>query len=457
MSSLIERAIPGFEGEVLVPGDPGYDEARKIWNGMIDRRPGVIARCSSPADVVAAVRFGREKDLLISVRGGGHNVSGNAVCDDGLMIDLSLMKGILVDPKHRSAVAQPGLTLKEFHLETQSHGLATTLGVNSDTGIAGLTLGGGIGWLMGKFGLTCDNLLAAEVVTADGELVRASDKENPDLLWGLKGGGGNFGIVTSFEYQMHELGPLVFSGVVVYRAERAAEVMRFYRDFIATAPEELGTVLNLRRAAPLPIIPYHLHGVPVIQVAACYAGPPDEGERVLRPLREFGPPELDLFTVKPYITHQGMFDATVPKGWRYYWKSQRIPPLTDSAIDTICEHAFELRSPKSYTIIFNPSGAVTRVSEDATAFSGRTTGHEVNINAVMEAHDPDDTEWCRGFFQALQSHGTGGVYVNFLMVEGEDRVRSAYGPEKYDRLAALKARWDRDNMFRMNQNIKPKA
>lgn len=457
MARLLEQTIPGFRGEVVAPSNPSYDEVRKIWNGMIDRRPSVIARCVGAADVIAAVRFAREHDLVISVRSGGHNVSGNAVCDDGLMIDLSLMKGIRVDPRSRTALAQPGLTLKEFHTETQAFGLATTLGVNSDTGIAGLTLGGGIGWLMGTFGLTCDNLLAADVVAADGELVRSSEDENPDLLWGLRGGGGNFGVVTAFEYRLHPLDPMVFSGAVVYRAEKAPEVMRFYRDFIASAPEQLGTVLNLRRAAPLPIIPERLHGVPVIQVAACYAGPPEDGERVLRPLREFGPPELDLFTVKPYVAHQGMFDATVPKGWRYYWKSQRIPPLTDSAIETICAHAFELRSPKSYTIIFNPTGVATYVPEDATAFSGRSTGHEININAAMGPDDPEDTEWCRRFFQAMQKHSTGGVYVNFLMVEGEERVRAAYGPEKYARLAALKARWDPDNAFRMNQNIAPRA
>jgi len=456
MAKLVGLTVPGFRGEVLGPSDEAYDDVRKIWNGMIDRRPAVIARCVGAADVVAAVRFAREKDLVISVRGGGHNVSGNAVCDDGLMIDLSLMKGIRVDPSRRTASAQPGLTLKEFHTETQAFGLATTLGVNSDTGIAGLTLGGGIGWLMGTFGLTCDNLLAADLVTSDGELVRVSEDENADLLWGLRGGGGNFGVVTAFEYRLHPLHPMVFSVAVVYRAERAAEVMRFYRDFIATAPEALGTVLNLRHAATLPMIPQHLHGVPVIQVAACYAGPPEEGERVLRPLREFGPPELDLFTVKPYVAHQGMFDATVPKGWRYYWKSQRIPPLTDSAIETICAHAFELRSPKSYTIIFNPTGAVSRVGEDATAFTGRAVGHEVNINAAMGPEDPDDVEWCRRFFQAMQRHSTGGVYVNFLMAEGEERVRSAYGPEKYARLAALKARWDPGNAFHMNQNISPK-
>ncbi len=452
----LARLRQQHRGPVIGPGEASYDSTRAIWNGMIDRRPAAIARCAGAADVVAALRFARERELPISVRGGGHNVSGNAVCDDGLMIDLSLMKGIRVDPRKRTALAQPGLTLKEFHGETQAFGLATTLGINSDTGIAGLTLGGGIGWLMGKLGLSCDNLLGADVVTAGGALVHASEDEDPDLLWGLRGGGGNFGIVTAFEYRLHEIGPLVFSGAVVHRAEKAIEVLRFYRDFIADAPDELGTVVVLRRAPPLPFVPERLHGVPIVQVGACYAGPPEAGERVLRPLRELGPPEVDLFRVKPYLEHQGLFDATVQKGWRYYWKSQRIPPLTDDAIETLCAHAFEMRSPRAFTIMFHVAGAVTRVPEEATAFTGRAQGHEVNVNAVMGPGDPDDREWCRNFFQALQRHGTGGVYVNFLMAEGEDRVRSAYGPAKYARLSALKSRWDPDNVFRMNQNIAPR-
>ena len=444
-----------LRGPVLGPDDPDYDATRSIWNGMIDRHPAAIARCLGTADVIAAVRFARESNARISVRGGGHNVSGNAVCEGGLMIDLSLMKGITADPAMRTALAQPGLTLKEFHQGTQSFGLATTMGINSDTGIAGLTLGGGLGWLMGKLGLACDNLRAAEVVTASGDLVRASEDEHSDLLWGLRGGGGNFGVVTTFEYRLHEVGPLVLCGAVIHRADKAVEVLRFYRDFLAEAPEELGTVVTLRRAAALPVIPERLHGVPIVQIAACYVGRPEDGERVLRPLREFGPPELDLFNVRPYLVFQGMFDATVPKGWRYYWKSQRVPQLTDSAIETLCQHAFEMRSQRSYTIIFHPAGAVSRISEEATAFSGRAPGHEVNINAAMGPQDPDDCDWCREFFQALQHHSTGGVYVNFLMAEGEDRVRAAYGPEKHARLSILKARWDPDNVFRMNQNIAP--
>jgi FAD/FMN-containing dehydrogenase len=442
-------------GPVLGPDHPAYDATRSVWNGMIDRHPAAIARCLGTTDVVAAVRFARERKVQMSVRGGGHSVSGNAVCEGGLMIDLSLMKEITVDPGRRRALAQPGLTLKGFHEKTLTFGLATTMGINSDTGIAGLTLGGGFGWLMGKLGLACDNLRAAEVVTATGDLVRAAEDAHSDLLWALRGGGGNFGVVTAFDYQLHEVGPLVLCGAVIHRADRAAEVMRFYRDFLAEAPEELGTVVTLRRAAALPVIPERLHGVPIAQVAACYLGRPEDGEKVLRPLRKFGPPELDLFTVKPYLVFQGMFDATAPKGWRYYWKSQRLPHLTDSAIETICAHALEMRSPRSYTIIFHPAGAVSAIAEQATAFSGRTPGHEVNINAAMGPQDLDDRQWCQSFFEALRRHCTGGVYVNFLMAEGEDRVRAAYGPEKYARLSHLKAKWDPENIFRMNQNIAP--
>ena len=442
-------------GPVLAPDDDGYDAARSIWNGMIDRYPAAIARCQRAADVIAAVRFARERDVQISVRGGGHNVSGNAVCEGGLMIDLSLMKGITVEPGTRTASAEPGLMLKEFDKETQAFGLATTMGINSDTGIAGLTLGGGFGWLMGKLGLACDNLCAADVITASGDLVRASEDEHSDLLWGLRGGGGNFGVVTSFQYRLHEVGPLVLCGAVIHRADKAAEVLRFYRDFLVHAPDELGTMITLRRAAALPAIPERLHGVPIVQIAACYLGRAADGERVLRPLREFGPPELDLFTVKSYLAFQGMFDATVPRGWRYYWKSQRVAQLSDPVIEAICAHAFEMRSQRSYTIIFHPAGAVSTISEGATAFSGRAPGHEININAAMGPQDPDDCEWCGDFFQALQRHSTGGVYVNFLMAEGEPRVRAAYGDEKYARLSVLKARWDPDNVFRMNQNIVP--
>ena len=447
----------GFEGQILDPEDPGYDGARKIWNGMIDRHPALIARCLTPADVERAVLFARDRGLAIAVKGGGHNVSGNAMCDDGLVIDLSRMRRVQVDPVRRVARAEGGVLWGEFDAATQAHGLATTGGVVTHTGIAGLTLGGGIGWLMRKWALTCDNLLAIDLVTADGQQVRASNQENADLFWGVRGGGGNFGVATAFEYALHSVGPTVLAGIVLHPAERARAILRFYRDFITDVPDELTSVLSLRTAPALPFIPEHLWGTPVLGIVVCYAGPVADGERVVRPLRDFGPPAADLIAAKPYLEHQRMFDPTVPHGWWYYWKSLYTAPLSDAAIDTLATFAWQKRSSRSYTVIFQLGGAIARIAEDAMAFTGREAAHAVNINAAwLDGEDPDDDRgWARTFFAALQPHGTGGVYVNFLGNEGQDRVKAAYGEEKYKRLAALKAKWDPGNVFRINQNIAP--
>jgi FAD/FMN-containing dehydrogenase len=449
-----------LQGELVAPGDPGYDDARRIWNGAIDRRPGLIARCTGVADIVAAVRFARERDLLVAVRGGGHGVGGHAVCEGGLVVDLSPMKGVWVDPAARTARAQPGVLWGEFDRETQLHGLATTGGIVTHTGIAGLTLGGGIGWLMRKYGATVDNLLSVELVTADGELVRASDEENRDLFWGIRGGGGNFGIVTSFEYRLHPVGPIVLAGPIFYPLDDAPEVLRFYRDFIADAPDELTTIVNLRIAPPLPFLPEEVHGRPIVMVAACYAGPIEQGAKVVRPLKAFGSPLVDLLEPKPYLTLQAMFNLSVPHGWHYYWKSWELPPLSDEAIDTLVEHASKLTSPRSYCIIFQLGGALSRVGENETAFSQRDAAHNVNINGVWLEDDEEPqrhVEWTREFFAALEPLAPGRVYVNFLGDEGQDRVRAAYGDEKYERLVALKMKYDPTNFFRLNQNIEPRA
>ncbi|MFQ5890994.1 MAG: FAD-binding oxidoreductase [Gemmatimonadota bacterium] len=451
--------IQGFREPVLVPGDEGYEEARHVWNGAIDRRPALIARCTGTADVIAAVRHARERDLLVAVRGGGHGVAGSAVCDEGIVIDLSPMKGIRVDPTAGTATAQPGVLWGELDHETQAFGLAVTGGVVTHTGIAGLTLGGGIGWLMRKQGLTIDNLLAVDLVTADGELVRASADENPELFWGIRGGGGNYGIVTSFHYRLHRVGPTVLAGPIFFPMEDAPEVLRFYRDFISTAPEELTTVLNLRKAPPLPALPPELHGRRAVAIATCYAGPVKEGEHVLRPLREFRRSLIDLIAPKPYVAHQSMLDATVPHGWHYYWKSCEIGELEDETIDLIAEHSMRIRSPRSYTVIFQLGGAIARVPEEATAYAHREAAHNVNINGVWLPEEPrreEEVAWTRAFFRALEPYQA-GVYVNFLGEEGEERVFAAYGEEKYRRLAVLKARWDPENVFRMNQNIRPAA
>jgi FAD/FMN-containing dehydrogenase len=447
-----------LRGELLLPTSPGYDAARAIWNGAIDRRPACIARCTGVADVVTAVRFARDRDLPVGVRSGGHGVGGHALCDGGLVIDLSPMKAIRVDPAARTARAEAGVLWGELDRETQLFGLATVGGIVTHTGIAGLTLGGGIGWLMRKHGATVDNLLAADVVTAQGELVTASEQETPDLFWAIRGGGGNFGIVTSFEYRLHPVGPLVLAGPVFHRLEDAPAVLRFYRELVAAAPDELTTIFELSVAPPVPFLPEDVHGKPIVMVGACYAGASDEGAEVVRPLKEFGRPIADLLEPKPYTALQSMFDPFVPHGWHRYWKSVELPPLTDDAIDTLVEHASAFTSPRSYCIVFQLGGALGRVGEDETAFSQREAAHNVNINAVWTEEDPNaesHVAWARDFFDALQPHAGGRVYVNFLGDEGQDRVRAAYGERTYERLARLKRVHDPTNFFRSNQNIRP--
>jgi FAD/FMN-containing dehydrogenase len=450
-------SIPGFSGELVRPDQPDYDEARKVWNGLIDRRPSLIARCTGARDVAAAVRFGRRRQLTVAVRGGGHSVAGTAVCDGGLVIDLSPMKRISIDPAACTAKVEAGPLLGEFDRECQRYGLATTAGIVSHTGIAGLTVGGGIGHLMRQYGLTCDNVRSMQVVTSDGDLVRTSSDDEPDLFWAVRGGGGNFGIVASFEYRLHRVGPSVLAGPILHRADRAVQVLRMYRDFVAEAPRDFGSVVSFRTAPTLAWIPQELHGQPVVAVTVCYTGPPAEGERLLQPLRRFGPPAADLVRLQPYADYQTLFDATVPHGWHYYWKSVSLPPLTDAAIETLVTMAWRKRSPRSFMMLFHKGGAVRDLSEDAMAYSGRDAEHELNINGVWTAEDSreEDSDWVRKTFEQMSPHSTGRAYVNFLGDEGRQRVRAAYGPAKYGRLVQLKRRYDPDNFFRLNQNIDP--
>jgi FAD/FMN-containing dehydrogenase len=427
-STDFDKLAESFRGELL-PTSPGYDTGLRIWNGAIERRPGCLARCTGVADVVAAVRFARERDLLVAVRSGGHGVAGHAVCDGGLVIDLSAMKGIRVDPVGSAATAQAGVLWGELDRETQLHGLATVGGIVTHTGIAGLTLGGGIGWLMRKYGATVDNLLSVDLVTADGDLVSASGDENPELFWGVRGGGGNFGIVTSFEYRLHPVGPIVLAGPVFHPLEDAPEVLSFYREFAADAPDELTTIFELSLAQPLPFLPAEVHGKPIMWVGACYAGPPQEGVEVVRPLREFGNPIADLLEPKPYLALQSSFDPFVPHGWHRYWKSVELPQLTDEAIETLVEHAAAQTSPTSYCIVFQLGGALGRVGRDETAFTQRDAAYNVNINAVWTPEDPDaerHIRWARDFFATMQPHARDRVYLNFLGDEGPDRVRQAH-------------------------------
>ena len=447
-------SIPGFEGWVLRPGEEGYDEARAVWNGAIDRRPAFIAGCTSPADVAAALRFARERDLPVAVRGGGHSVAGTSVCDDGVVIDLSPTKTIQVDPAARTARAGAGLRWGEFDAATQAFGLATTGGQMSETGIAGLTLGGGIGWLMRRHGLTVDNLVSADVVLGDGSVVTADEHEHPDLFWALRGGGGSFGVVTSFTYRLHSVGPEVLAGPVLWALDDAPEVLRFYREFVDDAPRDLNTIVALRKAPPLPFLPVDLHGRSVCIVAMLHLGDGEQAERALAPMRTFGRPLLDMVGPRPYTTVQSMFDAGLPHGWHYYWKSAEIAPLEDPVIDTLVDHTSWIGSPWSFTIMFQLGGAVADVDEDATAYSNRRAAHNVNINGVWLPHQEigdQETEWTRAFFAAVEPHQT-GVYLNFLdRDDQEDRVRAAYGDDTYRRLSAVKGEYDPDGVFGLNQ------
>jgi FAD/FMN-containing dehydrogenase len=461
--SAVDEELGGsFRGELLLPTSPGYDAARRIWNGAIDRRPACIARCLGVADVVAAVRFAREHELEIAVRGGGHNVAGTAVCDDGVVIDLSAMRAVWVDPAGRTAWVQGGALWGDVDRETQAHGLATTGGIIGHTGVAGLTLGGGLGFLMRKHGLAVDNLLAAEVVTADGSVLRASADEYPDLFWALRGGGGNFGVVTSFRFALHLLGPTVLAGPVFWAADDTADVLRFYRDFAAEAPDELGSVVRLGTVPPLPVIPEHLHWRPAISVACCYAGSVEDGERAVQALRRFGTPLVDLLSPTPYAEFQSGLDDTVPHGWHYYWKATSLPEHSDDVITVIADHAFDAGSPLSYAAMFHLGGAVGRIPRDGTAYAGRDVAHHIVIDAVWLPDQSGEraaaeAAWARRFLEALQPHRAGGVYVNFLDADDDSgRVREAYGDQVYRRLAEVKATYDPDNVFHHNKNIQPR-
>ena len=457
-SSTLEEFASSIRGSLITPKDENYNSARQVWNGMIDRRPAIIARCLGAADVIQAVNFARDNDLLVAVRGGGHNVAGTGVCDDGIVIDLSGMRSVWVDPDRQTAKVQGGALWGDVDHETQAHGLATTGGIVSHTGVGGLTLGGGIGWLMRKHGLTVDNLSSANVVTAEGEFLCASEVVHPDLFWALRGGGGNFGVVTSFEFQLHPVGPEVLAGPVFWKAEDAGEVMHFYRDFIYGTPDELGTVVRFGTVPPLPVIPEELHWQPAVAINSCWIGLLEEGKKVLQPLREHGSAMVDLIAPKPYMAHQGGLDTSVPHGWQYYWKSTDLPDLTDELIDIMIEHAFLAKSPRSYSVLFHQGGAVRRVPNGTTAYAGRHASHNININGVWREGDDyaeADTAWTRKFFEALKPFRE-GVYVNFLDADDDpQRVREAYGDSIYKRLAAVKARFDPDNFFRVNQNIIP--
>ena len=458
----IEQLRSVFAGALIVPGDADYDAARSVWNGMIDKYPAAIARCTCTADVAAAVNFAREQQLVIAVRGGGHNVAGYATCDGGIVIDLSPMQEVRVDPAARVAHAQGGATWGVVDAATQVYGLAAPGGVFSDTGIAGLTLGGGYGWMRGLYGLSCDNLIAAEIVTADGRIVHASEGENFDLLWGLRGGGGNFGIVTTFSYRLHPVGPDVMLVFVIHdgTGEKMAQGLQFYREYCATVPDAASTIAVCGQVPPEHTFPAELHRHPFILFGGLYVGDPQEGQRVLQPLRDFGEPLLDFSGVRPYVEAQQAWDADYPKGRRYYWKSTNVMNLDDDAIDCIAEHAHRQPSPFSTIDIWHIGGAVKRVSPDTSAFYGRQAAYLVSPEAGWEHPEEDkaNIDWVRACIGDVERFSDGSRYLNFagLYEEGDEMMQKGFGPQ-YERLARLKAKHDPTNLFGLNQNIKPQA
>jgi len=449
--------VPGFGGELVHPGDAGYDDSRSVFNGMIDRKPALIARCTSADDVAAAVNVAREQDVALSVYGGGHGVTGAAVVDAGICVDLRGMKGIAVDPDARTARLEGGLTWGEIDAATQEHGLAVTGGRVTTTGIGGLALGSGSGWLERKLGFTCDNLVKAEVVTADGRQVVASEDENPDLFWGLRGGGGNFGVVTAFHLRLHPIGPIVLGGMLMWPAPMANELVRFYRDFVADAPDEVGTGMAFITAPPEEFVPEPVRGQPIVAVICCYAGDPTEGEEVMRPLREFGPPGMEMVDRIPYVAVQQLIDPPNPKGKLNYWSADFLAELPDKAVDTLVEHATNPVSPMSQMLLIPGGGAIARVPDEATAFGQRNAPFNTHFLSMWE--DPSDTEknvaYTKEIAGAMKPWTTGRAYLNFIGDEGEGRVEAAFGPEKFAKLQALKAKWDPTNLFCHNQNIPP--
>ena len=457
-AGAIDALRARVRGALCLPGEPGYEQARTIWNAMIDRRPALIVRAAGVNDVMRAIAFAREHGLLLSVRGGGHNIAGNAVCDDGLMIDLTPMKSVRVDPIAMTARVEPGVTLGEFDREAQAFGLATPVGINSTTGMAGLTLGGGFGWLSRKYGLTIDNLLAADVVTANGELLRASENENPDLFWAVRGGGGNFGVVTSFEYHLHRVGP-VLSGLIVHPFANAKELFDGYRRFTAQAPDELTCWVVLRKAPPLPFLPADWHGKEVFVFALCWCGDIATGKKAIAPLEALGKPIANVVGENPLAGWQTAFDPLLTPGSRNYWKSHDFRSLADGLIDTLLDSTRKLPSPECEIFVGHLGAAVNRVPANATAFPRRDVEYIVNVHTRWSdrGQDPSCIGWARDLFDKMAPHAIGSVYVNFMAEDEAQRVpKGAYGAN-YARLARLKAKYDKENLFRQNQNIVPAA
>jgi len=454
----IRALAESFAGELVLPGEAGYEERRSIWNRMIDRRPALFARCAAAEDARGALAFAREHDLPVSIMGGGHNVSGSALVDGGVVIDHGLRRAVQLTADHSRVRAEPGALLGDLDATTVPQGVAVPIGINTTTGLAGLTLGGGIGWLMRAYGLTCDRLIGAQVLLADGRLVDVDEETDPDLLWALRGGGGNFGIVTRFDFATVPMPRAVLAGMVAFPMEDGARILRVYRDWVAESPDTLTTIVALRTVLPLPVVPAEAHGRRMVGIGVCFVGDPAEDDALLAPLRALGTPLYDSIARKPFTVHQSMFDASVPPRNGYYWKSHYLAGLTDATIEAAVDHHLRAPQPWSYSLIGQLGGAVAEVANDATAYPHREAPFIININGVDDdpAHDEEVIGWTRETFDALAPFSTGGVYVNFVGNEGDERVRAAYGPA-YERLARIKARYDPDNVFSANQNVRPAA
>lgn len=451
----IEKLKDKVKGQIVLPDDPNYNEVRKIWNAMIDRRPAVIVQCAEADDVPHAISYARDSGLEISIRGGGHNIAGSALCDNGVMIDFSNMKTVKVDAQKRRAYVEPGATLGDFDKAVQAHGLATPVGINSTTGIAGLTLGGGFGWLTRKYGMTIDNLVSAEMVTVDGRKIQVSEDENTDLFWALRGGGGNFGVVTQFEFALYPVGPEILAGLLVFPIDQAKQVLEKYREFVKSAPEELNVWVVLRKAPPLPFLPVNVHGKEVIVLAIFYAGDIAEGEKLINPLRSFGDAYGEHIGAQPYAQWQQAFDPLLTPGARNYWKSHNFTELSDGALDSIIEFAGKLPSPQCEIFVGLIAGAANRVPSNAMAYGHRDAKFVLNVHGRWDEAAQDETciAWARAFFEASASYASAGAYVNFMTEDEGDRVAAAYG-ENYTRLKQIKKKYDPENVFHNNQNIK---
>ena len=454
-SESTEQLKGDIKGEIVLPVDASYDEVREIWNGMIDRRPAVIVQCQGADDVVHALAFARKNDLDISIRGAGHNIAGNAICDDGLMIDLSTMKNVRVDADRRRAYVEPGATLGVFDAAVQAHGLATPVGINSTTGLAGLTVGGGFGWLTRKYGMTVDNLISVEMVTVDGARVRASEDENADIFWAIRGGGGNFGVVTQFEFKLYPVGPEILAGLIVFPFDQAKQVLTKYREFVESAPEELNVWVVLRQAPPLPFLPEDVHGKEVVVLPIFYGGDIEKGQKLIEPLRGFGDAHGEHIGAQPYVDWQQAFDPLLTPGARNYWKSHNFTKLSDAALDSIIEFAGKLPSSQCEIFIGLIAGAPNRVAPDAMAYGHRDAKFVLNVHARWDDARDDDTciTWAREFFKSSAPYASAGAYVNFMTEEEGDRVATAYGAN-FARLVEIKKKYDPENILHLNQNIK---